>query len=284
LDDQRIVFTYFGTSLRAIFTMFEVTLGNWPPACRILAERVSEWFFIIGILHKLSIGFALVGVMNAVFMQETFKTAAMDDNVMVRQKKRAKQKHMEKMHHLMNEASMHDNDGDNDTISREAFLKICSDPQVALWLSSLELDVKDAANLFRLIDDSNDGVLTVDELANGVAKLKGPAKSLDMLTCIYQQRELSIDVRTMEGKIAEAEIQAARREEQFLEFVRLTTQGQQESSAKSCRFLSAAAVHTRRPRVCEAAFDFPKACHDAELNQPVMNQPEAESAQSEAEV
>lgn len=261
LADQQIVYTYFGTSLRAIFTMFEVTLGNWPPACRILAERVSESFFIIGIIHKLSIGFAAVGVMNAVFMQETFKTAAMDDNVMVRQKRRAKQKHFEKMQNLMQETSMHDDDDDHSTISREAFMKICSDPQVKLWLSSLELDVKDAGNLFRLIDDSNDGVLSVHELADGVAKLKGPAKSLDMYTCIHEQRELSVDVRTMEGKIEEAERQAERREEQFLEFVRLTTQGQQGSRSrwndKPQQPNPTPQCFVRQPYVAESTFAFP---------------------------
>ena len=42
--------------------MFEVTLANWPPAARLLAENVSEWFMLFGVLHKLAIGFAVVSV------------------------------------------------------------------------------------------------------------------------------------------------------------------------------------------------------------------------------
>ena len=36
--------------------------------------------------YKLVVGFAAVGIINAVFIQETFKVAASDDTVMMRQK------------------------------------------------------------------------------------------------------------------------------------------------------------------------------------------------------
>jgi len=42
--------------------MFEITLANWPPVSRLLAENVSEWFMLFGVLHKLAIGFAVVSV------------------------------------------------------------------------------------------------------------------------------------------------------------------------------------------------------------------------------
>ena len=53
--------------------MFEITLGNWPPVARILQENVSEFYVAFSIIHKLVIGFAVIGVINGVFMQETFK-------------------------------------------------------------------------------------------------------------------------------------------------------------------------------------------------------------------
>ena len=44
--------------------MFEITLANWPPASRLLVENVSEWFMLFGVLHKLTIGFAVVSVVS----------------------------------------------------------------------------------------------------------------------------------------------------------------------------------------------------------------------------
>merc|ERR1712228_800514 len=71
MEKRRIIFEYFGSCSRATLTMFEITLGNWPPVARILQENVDEFYVAFSILHKLTIGFAVIGVINGVFMQET---------------------------------------------------------------------------------------------------------------------------------------------------------------------------------------------------------------------
>jgi len=96
LGNRQTVYTYFGTFSRSMFSMFEITLGNWPPMSRILSEHVSEFFMFFGVLHKLTVGFAFVGVVNGVFMQETFKVAATDDGIMLRAKKLMIKTHMKK--------------------------------------------------------------------------------------------------------------------------------------------------------------------------------------------
>ena len=65
---------------------------------------MSEWYFAFSIAHKVTIGFAVIGVINGVFMQalgtgrfvepsadfgctqETFKVAGSDDKIMMRQR------------------------------------------------------------------------------------------------------------------------------------------------------------------------------------------------------
>lgn len=43
---------HFGTFLRAMLTMFQLTLGTWVPVARVLQETVSPYFNIFTILHK----------------------------------------------------------------------------------------------------------------------------------------------------------------------------------------------------------------------------------------
>merc|ERR1711972_939756 len=43
LDKRMEVFRYFGTFTTSLFSMFELTLANWPPISRTLYENVSEW-------------------------------------------------------------------------------------------------------------------------------------------------------------------------------------------------------------------------------------------------
>jgi len=44
LKSRKLVFEYFGTFGRTIVTMYEISVGNWAPVCRLLMEEVSEWF------------------------------------------------------------------------------------------------------------------------------------------------------------------------------------------------------------------------------------------------
>mmetsp|Transcript_35630 Transcript_35630/g.82275 ORF Transcript_35630/g.82275 Transcript_35630/m.82275 type:complete len:553 (-) Transcript_35630:32-1690(-) len=200
LAERLEVFEYFGTFTRSMLSMFEITLGNWPPVCRLLAERVSEWFMLLCILHKLVIGFAVVGVINGVFIQETFKVASSDNQIMMRQKERSSNLHEMKMRQLFLEA---DNDQDG-LVSREEWRALVSHPAVQLWLGSMDLDADDGDGLYDLILDADkDGDLTMDELIRGVARLKGQARSYDLQMLLRQVNLLTDGVDRFQKRFAE---------------------------------------------------------------------------------
>lgn len=165
VDERRKVFEYFGTFSRSMLSMFELTLANWPPICRLFQESVSEWCMPFIVLHKLLIGFAVIGVVNGVFMQETFKIASTDDRIMVRQKSITKEAHKKKMKALFDAA---DEKPPYGKLSLGEFIKTVETPYVKLWLAAMELTVEDVKNLFQLLDEGRDGYLTAEELIDGV--------------------------------------------------------------------------------------------------------------------
>jgi len=197
LAERLELFEYFGTFTRSMLSMFEITLGNWPPVCRLLSEKVSEWFMLLCVLHKLVIGFAVVGVINGVFIQETFKVASSDNQIMMRQKERSSNLHEMKMRQLFLEA---DNDQDG-LVSREEWRALVSHPAVQLWLGSMDLDAADGDGLYDLILDADkDGDLTMDELIRGVARLKGQARSYDLQMLLRQVNFLTDQVDRLNRK------------------------------------------------------------------------------------
>jgi len=183
LEHRLEVYEYFGTFSRSLLSLFEMTLANWPPVCRLLVENVSEAYLIPALIHKLTIGFAVVGVINGVFMQETFKVASTDDRIMVRQKTMSLKTHEKKMRALFDRAD-HSGDG---YLDQEEFRAIVSDDSISTWLASMDLVASDVDLLFDLIDNG-DGLITVEELIEGVSKLKGNARSIDLQLLM---RELS---------------------------------------------------------------------------------------------
>ncbi|CAJ1392351.1 unnamed protein product [Effrenium voratum] len=64
------VYKYYGTFSRTILSMFEIMFANWGPACRILVENVSEWFSVFFLLYRCVVGFAVLNVVGAVFVQQ----------------------------------------------------------------------------------------------------------------------------------------------------------------------------------------------------------------------
>ncbi|CAJ1371459.1 unnamed protein product [Effrenium voratum] len=197
LEDKNQIFEYFGTFSRSLLTFFELTLANWAVPTRVMVEKVSEWSMLLCVIHKLTVGFAVIGVINGVLMQETFKVAHTDDLVMLRTKQKAVATHVDKMRHFFQEADT-SQDGQ---IDFEEFEAIMNNKEVKIWLSAMELDVRDVRQLFDLLDHSGDGdgTLTAEELVLGIAKLRGPARSIDINEIIFRQEKLErilSDVKT----------------------------------------------------------------------------------------
>merc|ERR1712060_926813 len=71
-------------------------------------------------------------------------------------------------------------------LSRQEFRDMCADPRVKAWLSSMELDVREADLVYTHVDENNDDLLTPEELVKGFSLLRGPARSLDMITSMRQ--------------------------------------------------------------------------------------------------
>jgi len=196
VEQQAEVFELFGSFSRSFLTAFEITLANWPTPIRVLVENVHEIWIVYAVFHKAILGFAMVGVINAVLVQETFKAAALDDSIMVRQTRRKELTHRQKMLHLFNEA---DTNGDG-CLDREEWKTICEDEWVQVWLHSQDIQADDADRLFEWLDDDHDGLLTAQELVQGTAALKGPAAVMSTMTRI---QKLSKAMNEMKGKLPE---------------------------------------------------------------------------------
>merc|ERR1712032_180216 len=186
VEERKLVFEYWGSFSRSILTTFEITLADFPHPTRLLVGYVSEWFMIFFIVHKLTIGFAVIAVINGVFLQETLAVASNDDQLMIRQRVRAKKMLELKMRRLF---EVTDESGDG-LVDAEEFQSAMVDPGIRTWMDSMELDVERAEEVFRLVDVDGKEQVTAEVFVNGLAHLMGNARNLDLQILLREQEQL----------------------------------------------------------------------------------------------
>jgi len=92
-----------------------------------------------------------------------------------------------------------DNGSEVGALSREDFEFALQDQEVRLLLSAMELDVNDARLVFDLTDDG-DGSLGAEEMAAGFSRLKGQARTVDMLALTKNSKDAHLKIDTIMEK------------------------------------------------------------------------------------
>merc|ERR1712176_768032 len=64
----------------------------------------------------------------------------------------------------------------------------------------MEIEVADLELLFDLMDDG-DGKVTFDELVGGLSRLRGNARSIDLVTLIYRSMRLEDELKNMRDNV-----------------------------------------------------------------------------------
>eukprot|EP00913_Durusdinium_trenchii_P021590 g20288.t1 len=160
--DLRIeVYKYYGTFTRTFLTMFD---SRW----QVVVENISEWFSLFFLSYRCVLGFAVLNVVNAVFVQQTMKTASSDEELAFKQKERDATLYTRPLALLTAFAG-----------APEEFARLVNSPMLKFWMGQLELEYHDLMSLFEFLDNG-DGEITLMEFIDGAARLKGGAKALDI--------------------------------------------------------------------------------------------------------
>ncbi|CAE7433436.1 Scn8a [Symbiodinium necroappetens] len=204
-ERRQEVYKYYGTFTIAVLTLFEVFFANWAPACRVLVENISEWYSLLFLIYRCGIGFAVINVVNAVFVQQTMQVAKGDEEVLLMEKQKAEEKYLKNVGRIFHTL---DTSGDG-LLSWAEFEVLLEDKKLKFLLDKLEIAAGDLKTLFDLLDDTGDGEISVEEFLEGITRFKGAAKSLDIGQLLLRSRRLEKGVANLELHLLSEDQKAA---------------------------------------------------------------------------
>jgi len=178
----------YGTIDQSMLTLFlSISSGlTWSLA----ADPISKLGTFYGAIWTVFMFFTLFGLLNVltgIFVDAAIKAMMNDrDNMIATQ--------MEERESLVNtiRSVFHTSDSDGSGMITDAeFETLLGDDELVFYLKAIGIDSSEARGLFRLLDDDNSGMVSIDEFVTGFLKLKGSAKSVDMATLLYEHRKVT---------------------------------------------------------------------------------------------
>merc|ERR1719401_2506375 len=122
--------------------------------------------------------------------------AAEDAELMVRESMDERQKYAAKLTQVFHAA---DTSGDG-RLSFEELQEILKHKKILAYLSLMDLQVPDALEVFNVLDNG-DGHISFDEFMMGLSRLKGQARSLDVIFMMRDARVIMRKVDELERRL-----------------------------------------------------------------------------------
>ncbi|CAE7631937.1 scn4aa [Symbiodinium necroappetens] len=181
---------HFGGLWSTCVSLFSaVTGGNdWMMYGELLRNLKNGEHDITGELYFLIFGFyvafCMIGLLNVVtgiFVDSAVSTRTEDEVVDAFTDQMAAR--CREVRRIFNEADIEG----KGALTYEQLKDQLSNPWVKAYFHGLDIDPNEAAIIFTLMDTDHNGTVTADEFIDGTMKLKGSAKSVDMLLLMFDQ-------------------------------------------------------------------------------------------------
>ncbi|CAK0876338.1 unnamed protein product [Prorocentrum cordatum] len=186
-DHYDYIKTSWGSIDRAIITLFESITGgrDWGEVYYSLV-KIGVGYGLLFLVYIYFMVFLVLNVVIGTVVDVTSGVAGRDRDRMVEDEIKALKDYAHDIKAFFQQA---DADGSGQ-LSWEEFRTHLEDNRVKAYFQTLNLDIRQAHILFRLLDCNDNGEVGIDEFLDGCLRLRGQAKNLDLHLVIFQLEKL----------------------------------------------------------------------------------------------
>ncbi|CAE8590033.1 unnamed protein product [Polarella glacialis] len=169
---------YFGTLTTSMMSLFQSIMSGllWG----VLWDALQQTDVFCRTTFLLYICFALIIMVNsiaALLSDVQMQVRLKEKTDLMHREIDSKREFVDKLHHVFEEF---DQNG-NGAISWTEFELALQDPRMHAFLTAMELEISDAHGLFQVLDTDQAGSIEYEEFILGCLRLRGGAKSMDMV-------------------------------------------------------------------------------------------------------
>jgi Ca2+-binding EF-hand superfamily protein len=184
----------YGSLFDTMYTLFQCMSGgiSWGLASQPM--RGPGWLLeaiVIGFVFFMV--FAVTNIVNGVFVDGAIELGRRDRTTMM---EKQREEDADKETHLITLLTMMDADGDQ-MITFDEFSESLERQDVCDYISALEVEISDAKLFFQMLDKDGSGTVDIMEFMNGMRKLRGDAKSVDVHMMVHESKQLCSLVKSL---------------------------------------------------------------------------------------
>jgi len=201
IDDEDLVW-YYGDLYRSMLSLWMAVSGgiNWKDLSAPL-EATGNAHVMLFLLYIAFVYFFVLNVVTGVFCQNAIEGAQQDLDLSIEAHLREKQVYVDHLRLLFEE--MNEEDGATiDGLTASALHMQLDRPKVQSWFKALDIDAKKTWKLFKILDASGSGTVSLDAFVEGCLQLKGSASRVDVESLKWEIRSASSRAEHAADRIA----------------------------------------------------------------------------------
>jgi len=185
---------YYGGMFLTLYTLFGSISGglSWIDAAKPLVE-IHPALGVTNALYIMFVMFCVLNVITGVFVENAFKMNNEDEDRVIMDRIKMQKHWIAEVKSLFKKADRQ-SDG---YLDLKEFEDMLQDVRVQHCLSKLGLDADDvnsAHSLFSLFDFAEHGKVSLDDFAEGIQRVRGNARSIDIVWLMHNNRALMSQV------------------------------------------------------------------------------------------
>jgi len=182
---EESLFIHWTTVFDALNTLFMAVSGGTDWVNPLIACKAMGWFYeFLFLFYILFVTVAVLNVLTGIFVDAAIDAAELDRDTVIRE---SMQTHAAKAKWVAEQFFEVEEDGSlKDSITKEEFERRLENPDIVTRLNLLDIDTSEAQWLFKELDTSGDNEVSSEELGEGLLKLKGMARSIDMVSLQHE--------------------------------------------------------------------------------------------------